>query len=144
MKRTINRYTINRSGGSLDPPSRSRSPVLIAAALVAGVSASCAAALVPTAPVVTRDGVRFVLVHSSAHSVTLTGSFNQWSTSSHALTRDQSSGVWSVVVPLPPGEYLFMYVVDGIQWISPEVAEDFVDDGFGVKNGVVVVRPSAP
>jgi hypothetical protein len=37
-----------------------------------------------------------------------------------------------------------MYVVDGIQWISPEVAEDFVDDGFGVKNGVVVVRPSAP
>jgi hypothetical protein len=34
-----------------------------------------------------------------------------------------------------------MYVVDG-KWISPEMAEDFVDDGFGVKNGVVVVRPN--
>jgi 1,4-alpha-glucan branching enzyme len=94
------------------------------------------------APVVTPDGVRFVFVHPDAQSVTLTGSFNQWSTSSHALTRSRSAAVWTVVVPLPPGEHLFMYVVDGIRWISPEVAEDFVDDGFGVKNGVVVVRPN--
>lgn len=123
---------------------RRRLLLAIATAIGAGLSASCAAAIVQTAPVVTHDGVRFVFVHPGAHSVTLTGSFNEWSTSSHALARDQSSGVWTVVVPLPPGEYLFMYVVDGIQWISPEVAEDFVDDGFGVKNGVVVVRPSAP
>jgi 1,4-alpha-glucan branching enzyme len=123
---------------------RRRLLLAIATAIGGGLSASCAAAIVQIAPVVSDDGVRFVFVHPSAHSVTLTGSFNEWSTSSHALTREQSSGVWTVVVPLPPGEYLFMYVVDGIQWISPEVAEDFVDDGFGVKNGVVVVRPSEP
>jgi hypothetical protein len=34
-----------------------------------------------------------------------------------------------------------MYIVDGDSWISPPYAEDYVDDGFGAKNGVVVVRP---
>jgi 1,4-alpha-glucan branching enzyme len=116
--------------------------IATAAAVVASLSVSCAAAMSPMAPVVTPDGVRFIFVHPDAQSVTLTGSFNQWSTSSHALTRARSAAVWTVVVPLPPGEHLFMYVVDGIRWISPEVAEDFVDDGFGVKNGVVVVRPN--
>lgn len=76
-----------------------------------------------------------------ARSVALAGSFNQWSVSSHPLVRDGSRGMWTVVVSLPPGEYSFMYVVDGTQWISPPVAEDYADDGFGGKNGVVVVRP---
>ena len=33
-----------------------------------------------------------------------------------------------------------MSVVDG-KWVSPPFAEDYVDDGFGAKNGMVVVRP---
>ena len=37
-----------------------------------------------------------------------------------ASARAQGSrGVWTIVVQLPPGEHLFMYVVDGTQWISP-------------------------
>ena len=43
-------------------------------------------------------------------------------------------------MPLPPGEYLFMYIVDGTRWLSPPAAEDYVDDGFGAWNGVLVVR----
>lgn len=54
-----------------------------------------------------------------------------------------TSNVWTLVVPLPPGEHLFMYVVDGTQWITPPLADDFLDDGFGSKNGVVVVLPAA-
>ena len=48
--------------------------------------------------------------------------------------------LWSVMVPLTPGEYPFMYVIDGGQWITPPHAEDFVTDGFGQTNGVVIVR----
>ena len=48
--------------------------------------------------------------------------------------------LWSVIVPLHAGEYPFMYVIDGVEWITPPQAEDFVTDGFGQTNGVVVVR----
>ena len=111
------------------------------AIVAAVVSAGCAATMRPAAPVVTPSGVRFVLMQPAARSVALAGSFNQWSATSQPLARDGSRGRWTIVVPLPPGEHLFMYVVDGAQWISPPLAEDYVDDGFGAKNGVVVVRP---
>ena len=120
-----------------------RSPLRIAfsAALTAAVvSASCAAAVTARAPVVTTDGVRFTLAHASAKSVSVVGNFNEWSASAHPLARNGSAGMWSAVVVLPPGEHAFMFVVDGSQWIVPPLAEDYVDDGFGSRNGVVIVR----
>lgn len=121
---------------------RARLSGVLAATLVAAiVGTSCAGRMAPAAPVATPSGVRFVLMQPGARSVALAGSFNQWSATSYPLVRDGSRGLWTVVVPLPPGEHLFMYVVDGTQWISPPLAEDYVDDGFGAKNGVVVVRP---
>jgi len=95
-------------------------------------------------PVATPGGVRFVLMRADATSVALAGSFNNWSVSSHPLARSNTSkpgGVWAIVVPLPPGEHAFMYVVNGTEWVSPPMAEDYVDDGFGARNGIVVVRP---
>jgi 1,4-alpha-glucan branching enzyme len=112
----------------------------LSAIVAAIVSASCAATIRPAAPVVTPSGVRFVLVNRDARSVALAGSFNQWSTSTIRLARDGSRGVWTAIVPLPPGEHLFMYVVDGTHWIRPPLAEYYVDDGFGSRNGVVVVH----
>jgi hypothetical protein len=32
-----------------------------------------------------------------------------------------------------------MYVVDGETWVVPPMAADFVTDGFGNTNGVVIV-----
>jgi 1,4-alpha-glucan branching enzyme len=90
--------------------------------------------------VATPDGVRFSLAYADATSVVLAGTFNQWSISSHALVREGTSDIWTLVVPLPPGEHLFMFVIDGSQWLTPPLADDFVDDGFGAKNGVVIVR----
>lgn len=114
--------------------------VAVAATLAALVSASCAATLASSPPVVTSLGVRFVLMRAEAKSVAVAGSFNQWSRSSHPLVREKPGALWTIVVPLPPGEHVFMYVVDGTEWVSPPLAEDYVDDGFGAKNGVVVVR----
>jgi hypothetical protein len=34
-----------------------------------------------------------------------------------------------------------MFVVNDVEWITPPAAEDFADDGFGKRNGIVVVRP---
>jgi 1,4-alpha-glucan branching enzyme len=118
-----------------------RVPAILTATLAALASGSCAGVAVSRAPVATSSGVRFVLSRPEARSVALAGSFNDWSTSSHPLAREGSRGVWTIVVALPPGEHLFMYVVDGTEWLSPPVAEDHEDDGFGSKNGVVVVRP---
>ena len=89
-------------------------------------------------PLVTRDGVRFSLEQPAAQAVAVAGTFNGWSRSAHPMTRDGARGRWTVVVSLPPGEHLFMYVVDGA-WVAPPQAADFVDDGFGSRNGVVVV-----
>jgi 1,4-alpha-glucan branching enzyme len=113
---------------------------VLAAIVIAGASLSCASRT-SEAPAATPSGVRFVLARPEAGSVALTGTFNGWSPSAHPMSRAGSSGAWTIVVPLPPGEHLFMYVVDGM-WVSPPLAEDYMDDGFGARNGVVVVRPN--
>src|SRR5512134_1234588 len=105
---------------------------------LAVVSMSCAAT-VARGPVVTPAGVRFTLDHGGAKSVSIAGDFNDWSTAAHPLTRN-GSHTWSVVVALPPGDHKFMFVVDGTEWVVPPLAEDYVDDGFGSRNGVVSVR----
>ncbi len=110
------------------------------AAMFALAGAACTMAVVPAPPVATRDGVRFVLIKEDASSVSVAGSFNQWSPASHPLVRQKAHGPWTIVVPLPPGEHAFMFVVDGKQWMSPPMAEDYADDGFGARNGIVVVR----
>ena len=101
------------------------------------VTASCAAKT-SLAPLVTRDGVRFRVEPPAAHAVAVAGTFNGWSATSHPMTPDASRRRWTAVVPLPPGEHLFMFVVDGT-WVTPPQAADYVDDGFGSRNGVVVV-----
>jgi len=113
----------------------------LAVALAAG-AAACAAGLRPTAPVVTPAGVRFVLERPGARSVAVAGSFNGWSDASHPLARESRGGLWTATVVLPPGEHQFMFVVDGVEFVSPPLAEDYVDDGFGARNGVVIVRPT--
>jgi 1,4-alpha-glucan branching enzyme len=110
--------------------------VIVAAALIA----ACTTALAPAAPVVTPGGVRFAIASPEAGAVFVAGSFNQWSATSHPLRREGTQGMWTATVMLPPGEHLFMYIIDGV-WVAPPAAEGYADDGFGGKNGVVVVRP---
>ncbi len=100
---------------------------------------SCATNHVPKPPQAVAEGVRFILSVPGANQASLAGSFNGWSPTTHPMKAD-GDGRWMLVVPLPPGEYQFMYVINGKQWLTPPLAEDFVDDGFGNRNGVVIVR----
>lgn len=100
---------------------------------------SCAKPMGPEPPRVTPGGVRFTISAPGAKAVYLVGSFNGWVKSATPMA-SVGGTLWSVVMPLKKGEYPFMYVIDEGQWVTPLEADDFVTDGFGQTNGVVVVR----
>lgn len=97
-------------------------------------------AMKPELPKPSAGGVHFTMLAPGARKVFLVGSFNGWRTGATPMKIMDSSGLWSVDVPLKEGEYTFMYLIDGTRWVTPPLAEDFVTDGFGQTNGVVVVR----
>ena len=57
-----------------------------------------------------------------ARSVALVGAFNRWDSAAHPLRRDPD-GWWTTAVWLPPGEYEYLFLVDGVPWNDP------LDDG---------------
>jgi 1,4-alpha-glucan branching enzyme len=112
-------------------------------ALVTAIAAAvaCAARLRPAAPAPTAAGVRFVVQRPGARSVAVAGTFNEWSAAAHPMTATDTIGIWTATVPLPAGDHRFMYVVDGTEWVSPPHADEYEDDGFGSRNGVINVPP---
>lgn len=73
-----------------------------------------------------------------ARSVSLAGDFNKWS-AEKGLMKKESNGIWTLEVPLQPGTYHYMFVVDGEAWVMDPNAELYRDDGFGKKNSVLRV-----
>ena len=57
-----------------------------------------------------------------ARSVALVGSFNRWDSAAELLRRDPD-GWWTTTVLLAPGEYEYLFLVDGMPWNDP------LDDG---------------
>ncbi len=96
--------------------------------------------LKPSVPTSLAGAVRFTLLAPGAKQVVLVGSFNGWAKDATPMKIVDGSSVWLVDVPLADGEHTFMYVIDGVRWMTPPQAEDFVIDGFGQTNGVVIVR----
>lgn len=88
-------------------------------------------------PIPVMGGVQFTHYEPRARSVAVAGAFNEWAPTQALMAQD--AGVWVVTIPLQTGEHPFMYVIDGEQWITPPKADDFVPDGFGQTNGVVIV-----
>jgi 1,4-alpha-glucan branching enzyme len=85
--------------------------------------------------------VRFDLLAPEAHSVALAGSFNGWDDSTTVFSRSAEAGVWTVTVALAPGEYQYLFVVDGRRWIPDPAAHAQVEDEFGQRNSLLVVGP---
>jgi len=97
---------------------------------------SAAAAASDPAPVL----VRLVVLHPDARTVDLAGDFNGWDPARTPLEQT-ATGAWTVTIPLEPGRYEYMFVVDGMQWIGDPFAVEHADDGFGSRNAVLDVRP---
>lgn len=73
-----------------------------------------------------------------AKKVAIAGDFNKWRTN-ESILKKQVNGVWTIEIPLNPGTYNYMFVVDGKVWMTDPNAESYQDDGFGFKNSVLKV-----
>ncbi len=125
----------------LKGPSRLCRTVFIALMLSGGLGACAKSPVVtPHVPKPMAGGVRFTVLAPGAKQVFLVGSFNGWIKGATPMNIVNGSALWTVDVPLKAGEYTFMYLIDGVRWVTPPLAEDFVTDGFGQTNGVVIVR----
>jgi Glycogen recognition site of AMP-activated protein kinase len=82
--------------------------------------------------------VRLVLVQPTARSVSVAGDFNGWNPAKTKLERTEG-GMWTVTLPLKPGRYEYMFVIDGKQWIADPLATEAATDGFGAQNAVLDV-----
>ena len=85
--------------------------------------------------------MQFVLEAPTATSVAVAGDFSGWEPS-FALEDLDGDGVWSGRVPVEPGVYTYMFLIDGTQWQTDPRANRYQDDGFGSRNAVLAVGAS--
>ena len=85
--------------------------------------------------------VRLVVLQPEARTVQVAGDFNGWDPMKTPLA-PQASGAWTVTLPLEPGRYKYMFVIDGSTWVADPFAAEETDDGFGARNAVLDVQPA--
>jgi hypothetical protein len=119
-----------RTGWQTPPPVTQSGTALVAASAAEG----------PRPADGTQVLVRLVVLRPGARMVAAAGDFNGWNPSRTPLEQ-LPNGAWTVTIPLQPGRYEYMYVVDGDQWIADPFAVEQSDDGFGSRNAVLDVRP---
>ena len=72
-----------------------------------------------------------------AKRVSVVGTFNGWDPEAHPLHGPDKNGEWRVRIALAPGQYRYMFVVDGIRWMADPNAVAFQNDGFGGRNSIL-------
>ncbi|MBZ0157070.1 MAG: hypothetical protein K8I29_12770 [Alphaproteobacteria bacterium] len=82
------------------------------------------------------SAVTFTFHAPHAETVSIAGDFNRWSEEQGTMKREPN-GLWTIEIPLPPGTYQYMFVVDGKTWVPDPRADVYRDDGFGNRNSVV-------
>jgi transposase InsO family protein len=85
--------------------------------------------------------VRFVLAAPRASRVTVVGDFNDWDPGATPMRR-RTAGAWVASIPLPPGRHVYAFIVDGDRWVPDPAAPLAPEDGFGIRNSVIVVGES--
>lgn len=66
-------------------------------------------------------GVQFTYENPAAGQVFWVGEFNGWNTSNTPFAKEGDA--WVIVLPLPPGEYQYKFVVDGAYIADPDNSE---------------------
>jgi Glycogen recognition site of AMP-activated protein kinase len=67
------------------------------------------------------------------------GSFNDWQPMATALHLS-GPGKWSGELTLPPGQYEYLFLVDG-QWVPDPKAKEFAPNPFGGLNSLIKIPP---
>lgn len=95
-------------------------------------------ALYTKAPAESTVVVKVTLHAPAATKVAIAGDFNKWK-ADQDLLKKQENGVWALELPLRPGVYNYMFVVDDGKWVTDPNAPFYRDDAFGYKNAVLRV-----
>jgi hypothetical protein len=94
---------------------------------------------VPPQPLRAGHPVTLRLQAPGARAVSVVGDFNGWDPLVHRLSARQD-GWWAIEVDLPAGVYQYAFWVDGAL-VAPSQDEPTVPDGFGGRNGLLVIQP---
>lgn len=79
-----------------------------------------------------------VPAQAGAAGAHLCGEFNDWSQTATPMTR-RKDGAFQVTLALEPGRaYRFRYLLDGARWENDWAADDYVPNGYGDDDSVVV------
>jgi 1,4-alpha-glucan branching enzyme len=98
-----------------------------------------------------EGGILFRYDAPAARMVTLAGNFNNWAGTEGGgrydptidpLSDDDGDGVWTIVMPLPPGRYQYKFVIDnGVRWeMDPSNPNTGTEGGF--ENSLIIVPES--
>ena len=99
-----------------------------------------------------KGGILFQYDAPSARYVNLAGNFpdNEWLKHGDKVDmmyddgkngdRIAKDGIWSIVKVLPSGRYEYKFVVDRNTWIEDPNALESIDDGYGSKNSVLIIK----
>jgi Glycogen recognition site of AMP-activated protein kinase len=116
---------------------RSAAPSLALAPAAVETPAPAAASVIPVLATRARPIV-FELDAPNANTVQVLGDFNQWSRTVNSMERG-ADGRWRMTTLLPPGRYVYAYLVDG-QTFRPDPQRDAIEDrDFGVTGSELVV-----
>jgi 1,4-alpha-glucan branching enzyme len=117
--------------------------LLTSAAVLAGCASTRGPDSMPeptTGPRITPQGVMFTLYSTKIDKVNIAGTFNNWSMTADPLYDREGTGMWSIILPLPPGKYEYKFIIDGKEWIPDPANPTTTDDGFGGNNSVITVE----
>ena len=99
-----------------------------------------------------EGGILFQYDAPSARQVNLAGNFpdNEWLKNGMQvdLMHDDGKngdkiagdGIWSIKKQLSVGRYEYKFVIDRNSWIEDPNALEVIDDGYGGKNSILIVR----
>ncbi len=88
------------------------------------------------AAAVKRRKVSFTVQDTGAHDAALAGSFNDWQP--QPLKAAKSPGSFTLTLLLPPGEYEYLFLIDG-QWRHDAACAETVPNPFGGSNSLLRV-----
>lgn len=82
--------------------------------------------------------VRLVLHAPDAEQAHVVGTFNGWDAEATPMVRG-ADGTFYAIVPLAPGRYEYLFVLDGQRWLLDPAAPLTQPDDFGARNAILEV-----
>lgn len=84
--------------------------------------------------------VVFQFKDSSAQSVSVIGTFNNWDPKGYAMSRNPETGDWVFKTKLAPGKHDYVFLVDGDKVYTDPNADLHQKDEYGNSNSVLFVK----